>query len=109
MRVLASLIAISATVLHGATAQTWGGCQVTGGATVPTNPTIDPSKHTCSTNQTGCDGQADVIFVMDGSASVLANQYSDAMDFLTELAMSFPMHDDLVNVGMVQYSGSASG
>ena len=82
---------------------------MTGGGTVPSNPTIDPSIHTCTTNQTGCDGQADVVFVMDGSGSVNAQQYSDAMDFLTDLAMSFPMHNDLVNVGMVQYSGGSTG
>ena len=52
------------------------------------------------------------MFVMDGSGSIVGddpNAYNDAMDFLKELAMSFSMGDNLVRVGMVQYSGSNPG
>ncbi|GMH74004.1 hypothetical protein TrRE_jg8368, partial [Triparma retinervis] len=98
------------TALASAGAAKWGACTVQGGdpkAPVP----IDPLLHNCNTSY-ACEGQADIMFVMDGSGSITsgdANAYNDAMDFLRELAMTFSMGDNLVRVGMVQYSGSNPG
>ncbi|GMH96767.1 hypothetical protein TrST_g2185 [Triparma strigata] len=100
------LLCLLALLAPRALAVDWGGCQVLNG-NPPANPVIDPAIHTCATNQTACDGKADVMFVMDGSGSITASAYQEAMDFLRELAMSFPMDDNLVNVGFVQYAGSS--
>lgn len=100
------LLCLLALLAPRALAVDWGGCQVLNG-NPPANPVIDPAIHTCATNQTACDGKADVMFVMDGSGSISASAYQEAMDFLRELAMSFPMEDNLVNVGFVQYAGSS--
>ena len=86
-------------------AQTWGACTVTNGSP-PTPVPINSVEHNCTTFA-ACDGQADVMFVMDGSSSITfsdSNAYTDAVAFMKDLAMSFSMGDNLVRVGMVQYS-----
>jgi len=90
----------------------FGSCAIQGGdwaGPVPayqgdgTTPIVE-----CTPNATACDGEADIVFVMDGSGSVDGTDYLEATTFLAKLAMSFAIGDDLVKVSFVQYSAGGT-
>jgi hypothetical protein len=68
---------------------------------------IELPQHACTPNATACDGEADIVFVMDGSASVDDLDFREATEFLKKLGMSFALGKDLVRISYVQYSGSS--
>jgi len=86
---------------------TFGGCTINNNGAKPTPPAIS-NPGTCSDTQ-ACGGQADIVLSMDGSGSISTASYDQAKIFLKDLAMSFAIEQDLVNIGMVQWSGSSTG
>ncbi|XP_077371418.1 collagen alpha-1(XII) chain-like [Festucalex cinctus] len=53
-----------------------------------------------------CDtGEADIVFLVDGSGSVGFTNFGLVLNFLQNLALSFMVNDGRIRVGFVQFSG----
>jgi len=95
------------TLSRNTIAANFGGCLINNGLAAPTPPSIS-SPGQC-TDSSACGGEADIVFAMDGSGSISSTSYSQAVQFLRDLAMSFAIGQNLVHIGMIQWSGSPSG
>ncbi|XP_078594526.1 uncharacterized protein LOC144872337 [Branchiostoma floridae x Branchiostoma japonicum] len=60
----------------------------------------------CVTASQGCDMQADIIFVVDGSTSILPEDFEKVKTFLNNVVGQFDIGPTATQVGVVQYSSS---
>ncbi|XP_013408326.2 collagen alpha-1(XII) chain, partial [Lingula anatina] len=54
-----------------------------------------------------CKGQADIIFILDGSGSVSAPDFAKQLQFIKSLVRKFDVGPNAVKVGVLQYSNYA--
>lgn len=54
-----------------------------------------------------CDAQADILFVMDSSGSILAGNYNKMLNFVVNLTRSFNVGPNAVQFGNVIFSDNA--
>ncbi|KAM9352972.1 collagen alpha-6(VI) chain-like [Symphorus nematophorus] len=59
----------------------------------------------CNSTKPACEKQqADLVFLVDQSTSIAPNDYTIMKKFTTELVKSFKVSEDLVRVGLAQFS-----
>jgi hypothetical protein len=67
--------------------------------------TINPRPSTCPSPT--CNAQAEIIFVVDSSASIDSNEWASLTNFLNQTVHSFIIGNDGVRVGFLYFSGSS--